>query len=327
MATIERMSDAPEPCRGRRRGSAWTKVSHGLYRPASQLAGRRGDLEAWALVLPPSGVFTHLTAAAVYGWWLPPLPADLPVFASMSADECRPRRAGLRVTRHPGPPERVVAHGLPLATPAETLLGCARDLGLLDLVVLLDGALHRRACTGDDVTGAAGRRRTGAPMLRAALRHADPRSESAWETVLRILHVVCEVPVEPQLEVFDEHGGFLARGDLWIKGTRTLHEYDGGEHLEQRRHRQDLVRERRLGRAQWTRRGYTSHEVLEQAVGILRDADLSLGRPHRPERVRAWHALLAGSLFTPSGTHRLRRRWGLPVGPDFPGTGAPGAGA
>jgi hypothetical protein len=59
------------------------------------------------------------------------------------------------------------------------------------------------------------------------------------------------------------------------------------------------------------RRGYTSHEVLWQAVGILRDIDASLGRPHRPERIRAWHAMLLDSLFTPSGTARLRARWGL----------------
>jgi hypothetical protein len=63
----------------------------------------------------------------------------------------------------------------------------------------------------------------------------------------------------------------------------------------------------------WTRRGYTDVEVLHQAVSILRDADRSLGRPHRPERVRAWHALLTDSLFSPSGMALARRRWGLPT--------------
>jgi hypothetical protein len=52
--------------------------------------------------------------------------------------------------------------------------------------------------------------------------------------------------------------------------------------------------------------------VLHQAVGILRDADRSLGRPHDPRRIRTWHRLLAESLFTPAGTELLRRRWGLP---------------
>lgn len=52
-------------------------------------------------------------------------------------------------------------------------------------------------------------------------------------------------------------------------------------------------------------------EVLNQANLILRDADLSLGREHEPARVRVWYDLLADSLFTPRGTARVRRRWGL----------------
>lgn len=304
-----------EPCIGRRRGGRWAKVSHGLYRPSSDLVGQRQDLAAWQLVLPPSGAFTHLTAAREYGWWLPPLPDDLPVFVSMSREEARPKREGLRVSRHPEAPPRHIKGGLPVAVPEETLLACARDLGLLDMVVLVDGALHLDSCTIEDLAKVARQRRKGAPALRRALRYAEGRSESAWETMLRMLHVVCDVPVEPQFEVFDDNGVFLARGDLLVKGTRTLHEYDGDAHLQRRRHRKDLGRDRRLGHGEWIRRGYTSREVLKQAVGVLRDADAALGRPHRPERIRAWHALLADSLFTPSGTERLRRRWGVANGP------------
>jgi hypothetical protein len=127
-----------------------------------------------------------------------------------------------------------------------------------------------------------------------------------------VLHDVCGVPVEPQFILEDEHGSFVARADLRIVGTATIHEYDGGEHRKKARHRKDLARERRIGNVVWTRRGYTDAEVLHQAVAILRDADRSLGRPHRPERIRAWHALLARSLFSPGGTELLRRRWGLP---------------
>lgn len=311
--------DSPVACRGRRRGPRWTKVDHGLYRPAQHLGGPHDDLLAWRLVLPPSGVFTHLTAAREYGWWLPPLPDDLPVFVSMSQDESRPQRAALRVSRHPVPPRAVHVDGVPLAEPAEVLLACARELRLLDLTVLVDAALQLGWCTQDDVLAAANLRRRGAPMLRKALRVADGRSESPWETLLRMLHRACDVPVEPQHEIFDDAGGFVARGDLWIKGTRTLHEYDGGVHLTRPRQREDLRRLRGIGHIDWTRRGYTSHEVLHRAVTILRDADKSLGRAHRPERIRAWHALLAESLFTASGTERLRSRLRLPPSDIGPG--------
>ena len=65
-------------------------------------------------------------------------------------------------------------------------------------------------------------------MLRRALALSDGRSESPWESLRRVLHVVCGVPVEPQFVLLDDHGVFVARGDLRISGTTTLHEYDGG---------------------------------------------------------------------------------------------------
>jgi hypothetical protein len=304
---------ADGPARGHLRRRAWTPVSHGLYKPTRELDGLVQDLLAWVLVLPGSAAFTGLTAAAIYGWWLPPLPDDLPVFAVIDVRDNRPRRDGLRVTRLVDPPRARLVEGVPLAPPAEVLLACARELGLLDLVVLIDAALRLGMVTLAELHEVMARRRYGVPRLRRAVALVDGRSESAWETLLRVLHVVCGVPVEPQFVLRDDEGGFVARGDLRIVGTTTLHEYDGGEHRTRHRHRSDLTRERRIGHAGWTRRGYTSVEVLHQAVAILRDADRSLGRRHRPERVRAWHALLADSLFTSRGTELVRRRWGLPV--------------
>lgn len=299
------------PVRGHLRTSRWTKVSHGLYKPATDVDGLREDLTAWALVLPPSGCFTHLTAARLLGWWLPPLPADLPVFAAMSKAENRPRRAGLRVSRHPTPPVRRDVGDLPVAAPAEVLLSCARDLALLDVVLLAEAAVHEGHCTADELAAASRSRRYGSKRLARAVPLVDGRAESPWELLLRILHVVCDVPVEPQHVVLDEWGEFVARGDLWIRGSTTLHEYDGAVHRERRQHRADLARERRLAAASWTRRGYTDVDLRYDAAGILRDADRTLGRPHDPLRVRAWYALLAESMFTGTGMARVRRRWGL----------------
>lgn len=287
-------------------------MSHGLFRPTREVGGLAQDLAAWLLVLPESAVFTGLTAALIHGWWVPPLPVDLPVFVSIDVADNRPRRDGLRVSRLVDVPRAQLVDGIALAPPAEVLLACARELMLLDLVVLVDAALHLGTVTLEDLHEVMSRRRYGVPLLRRAVELADGRSESAWETLLRLLHVICDVPVEPQYVLLDEDGGFVARGDLRIVGTRTLHEYDGGEHRKKRRQRHDLARERRIGHVVWTRRGYTDVEVLHQAAMILRDADHSLGRPHRPERVRAWYALLAESLFSPSGMTEARHRWGLP---------------
>lgn len=272
----------------------------------------REQLLAWQPVLPTAAAVTHLSAAAARGWWLPPLPADLPVFVHLPASAPRPRRAGLVVTRHRTAPVSEPVHGLRCATAAETLLACARDLSLVDLVVLVDSALQRGDVSLVGLVEAADQRRRGAPGLRKALRFADGRSESPWETLLRLLHVMCGIAVEPQHEVFDEHGTFVARGDLWLVGSTDLHEYDGRDHLPKHQQRKDLKRARRLGHTAWVRRGYTSEDVLHQAVGVLRDADAAIGRAHDPRRIRVWHRHLRDSLFTPAGTARLRVRLGLP---------------
>src|SRR3954465_14432398 len=85
------VSEPAGPVVGRRRGIAWTRVSHGLHRPADS----EDDLPAWSLVLPPSGRFTHLSSAGAYGLWLPPLPPGMPTFAAMLKEESRPQREGL----------------------------------------------------------------------------------------------------------------------------------------------------------------------------------------------------------------------------------------
>ena len=278
-------------------------MGHGLYRTSEAT-----DLHAWQLALPPSGRFTHLSAAAARGWALPPIPDGTPAFALVNRSESRPQRLGLTITRAEAPPDPVVVAGLRLDPSADILVACARDLGTLDLVVLADSAIRLGHTSHEELTTASSVRRRGAPALRRALPLVDPRAESPYETLLRVLHRVCDVEVVPQFELLDTDGHFVARADLWLQGTAALHEYDGGDHLEVRQQRKDLARARRIGNRDWTRRGYTAADVLHQGVGILRDADLSLGRPHEPSRIRAWHRLLAESLFTPGGRERFRRR-------------------
>lgn len=291
---------------GRVRSSGWTRVSYGLHRHRHE-----DQLRAWQLVLPPSGAFTGLTAAGRFGWWLPPLDVDAPVFACQSAAEPRPRRNGLVVTRHPGTVPTVELDGLRFTSPAHTLLRCAAGIGLLDLTVLLDSAL-RCGVSREDLHRVSGQRRRGAPLLRRALQLTDARSESPWESLLRLLHVCAGVEVRPQKVILDRHGDFVARADLHVVGTTVIHEYDGGVHLTREAQRHDLERGRRLVAAGWTRRGYTSVDLLHRAAGVLRDLESSLGRPVTPGAALRWHAALADSLHTPSGRERFRRKVVLP---------------
>ncbi len=196
-----------------------------------------------------------------------------------------------------------------MASAAEILLAAARDLGLLDLVILGDSALHLRDCTIEELWAAAAQRRRGAPRLRAAIPLLDGRSESPWESVLRMLHVAAEVEVEPQRKIYDEWGCFVARADLWVVGTRRIHEYDGEVHRNRKVHRTDLARERRLVEIDWQRVGFTSPQLLDEGGSIIAGMDRLLGRTWNPHRLARWAALLDDSLLRPSGRARAMRQW------------------
>jgi hypothetical protein len=266
------------------------------------------DLAAWRLVLPPDAVFTHVTAAWLFDWWLPQLPEFVPTFAS-TAMPTRPRRAGLVCSRLDAVDDRVERYGLPVDHPAEVLLRAARDLALLDLVILVDAALARGDVHVDDLRRLAFSGRPGSRRLRAALGLSHARSESAWETVLRVFHEVAEIRVEPQADVFDSEGSFVARADLLVVVTGDLHEYDGHVHDDLRQRAVDLRRLRRLQEAGRVRRGFTAADLVVRSNITMHELDRALGRPHDPGRTQRWLTLLSESCMTAAGRSRLQNRW------------------
>lgn len=285
------------------------RVTHGIHRPSQESpVGDDGhppcwdetDLAGWQLLLPNHGCFTAFTALEVWGLDLPPIPEGCPVFVAMTKPDPRPLRRGVHTSRHVRPVPFEVVRGLRVATVAEALLACARSAGLVDLVALLDQALHRELVVLDELDALARSRRPGARRLREAMAWADGRAESVPETLLRLLHVVCGVDVEPQRAVWLD-GVEVARVDLWLVGARAAHEFDGDEHEKAPRRVKDLRRARRLERADVVRRGYTLGDVLRRPVTVLADADRALGRQHDPSRVRGWTRMLRESLFTDAG--------------------------
>lgn len=294
--------------RGHRRLTGWQRLSYGLYVRNQEPGGLAEELRAWSLVLPARAAFTHLTAAQLRGWWLPQ-PVPHPVFVALRQGDPCPHRAGLLVSRHPSRTPSELVSDIRLTTPAESMLAAARDLGVLDLVLMGDSALRLGHCTIDELVEAAAQRRRGAPMLRRIIGLLDKRSESPWESVMRVLHLAADIPIEPQHEVFDHWGRFVARGDLWIVGTNRLHEFDGGGHRKPDIQRSDLTRDRRLIEASWQRFGFTKAQLVNEGASIIASTDRLLGRSWDPERLRRWNALIANSMFGRPGRARALRHW------------------
>jgi hypothetical protein len=302
-----------EPFRGEVRLAGHRRVSHGLgvriregLTPEEEF---RRDLRAYLLVLPRSAAFTHLTGARLLGWQLPTLPEQVPIFVAVNQQDARPRRHGLIVSRLVGDRRATVRHGLPIEAPEEILLRAARDLGLVDLVVLIDSARHLGDVDPRRMEELLGSRRPGVRMLREAWRRSTGLAESAGETVLQQFHVAMQIPFTPQFEIRDDAGRLLARVDILVDGTMQIHEYDGAYHRGRRQHRSDLRRERNLTGTPYRRRGFVLDDLVNHPSIVMHEIDRGLGRPHDLRRLWSWQRLIDNSMFSETGRERMMNRW------------------
>ena len=290
----------------------WAVYGPTWSHPVAGVAVRRehaGDLaetcRAVQLVLPEDAVFTHLTAALLRGWPTPALTAP-PLIACTDGDAPHLDRRGVYVRRCEIPPaHRLTLRGIAIASPAWTIVELAEHLSLIDLVVVIDHALHQRQTTLDAIRATMVKGRRGVRVLRRAMTLADARSESPWESILRLVHVLSGIAVIPQHRVLNAAGMVVARGDLGIAGTNRLAEYDGADHRDREQHRRDLRREKILARLSFERYGYTAVEILEHPADVIADACDALGVAFDERRIRPWLEEVAKCSLSASGRRAL----------------------
>lgn len=167
--------------------------------------------------------------------------------------------------------------GLVLTTPERTFVDLAAEIAVPDLVAvgdhLLRNGLASRASLHEVVERLRGAR--GIRKARAAVDLLDARAESPQESRLRVLLLRGGLP-RPQvnLEIFDDCGVFLARGDLVFETQRVVVEYDGEYHLTREQQRKDAERRLRLNLGGWLIVTLTAADLRhpEQAVAKVRAA-------------------------------------------------------
>lgn len=288
------------------RGATWERLSHGVHAKVSPGRTLLDRAAAMSAVLPPKSGYGHLTGAALREWWLPNRLGSHVMFAT-TAGSLHVQRRGLYVRRSTFASAGLV-DGVPVMEPPVLLIELARDLSLVDLVPFVDQALAGGA-TEAEILAAAHPRVPGARRLRRALALADRKSESWWESVLRLMHVLAGLgPVESQIDLASDDGRFVARADLHLVGTRRYPECDGGEHRTRARHRTDLRRDRSMSAGGLERYGYTTEEIAGQAQVIIRDAEEARGLSPDLARVRAWRRHAVSSTLTAHGRARLAAR-------------------
>lgn len=222
---------------------------------------------------------SHESAAEWQGLWVPQRSDDL---LHLTVDGGRDRRERDVRIHASALPERMVTtvRGLRVTTPARTAVDVARGRPLPDALVALDSACRRvrgaeptawylRTPEGREAARAtslpglvdaldAQRRWPGSAVVRTALDHVDPASESAFESWSRGWMVLDDLP-RPQLglRVVGESGQVRWSDFAWEE-ARVLGEADGFGKFgtDESSVREALVRERHRQRdledAGWT---------------------------------------------------------------------------
>ncbi|MEP6648709.1 MAG: type IV toxin-antitoxin system AbiEi family antitoxin domain-containing protein [Lapillicoccus sp.] len=202
-----------------RTGEDWSRET---YVPNSAAALRQRG---------PGHVLSHLSAAAL--WDLPlPLGRVDTVHLTMTIGAPRTRKASRLVVHHADSSDTEVAEvdGIPVTAAARTVADCLRGFGPRISVPIADAALHRRLADIDDIVVQLAMQChwQGRPRAEMALWLVDGRRESWLESYafVRFTEWGVDLP-EPQVEVFDEAGHFVARTDAGWLADGTVLELDG----------------------------------------------------------------------------------------------------
>lgn len=223
-------------------------VDADTWKVAEHLA--RARISAVAHRLTNSAVFSHESAAAIHGLWLLRTPEQAHV-----TQRRKPRQQTSWLRRHTGslPTEQVVeVNGLRVTSIERTIVDCAKAMHPRDALVVADSGMRlilqprrdqRQSVTERTATLRAlllevvetGARR-GRRQARAVIAHADPCSESPYETVVRWIAVSRGLPPPVLQARFEVRGNTYYADMCWyfeltVDGTPfrlwLIGEYDG----------------------------------------------------------------------------------------------------
>jgi predicted transcriptional regulator of viral defense system len=226
---IRRMVSRGELARLRRGAYVTDQLLTAAIDPYDLRTPHRRLIEATADQLHPRAAISHGSAAAVLG-----LPLFTPMVEHVHVTRDR-RGGGVRrpvVWVHGSPlreEDRMVVDGLVVTSLARTAVDVARTVSYNRAVAVADQAMAAGADPGElaEALGQA-RRWHGCGQARRVVAFADGRSESVGESFSRVTMAELGLPVPVlQLEVFDDNGYLLGRGDFGWPERRTLGEFDG----------------------------------------------------------------------------------------------------
>lgn len=215
------------------------RIRHGVYAPASELPTGPGADEALleirsraaAPTLTQGTVLSHASALVMHG-----LPAHAMGIDQVVTTRHRPgsgSKRGERMVCHNADLRGAVVEvdGVPVTSPARTIVDVARSEGFAGAVCAADEALNRKLCTerqlAAELDAAAGRK--GIARARAVVAFADKRAQSVLESLSRVSISRAGLPM-PELQVpFVLPDGREAVVDMFWEEWQLVGECDGSE--------------------------------------------------------------------------------------------------
>jgi len=200
------------------------------------------------MILPDRCAFSHLTAVQLLDLPTPfGFNGDSKVHVSIPVSANRVRRREIVAHRSGVPDGEIIEiDGLPATRPERAFVDLAAHFDATYLVPLGDAMLRRRLVTvaslGEAIETAAGRR--GVAAARCALPRLDGRSKSPSESLLRVRIEDAGMPkLEPNVDVFDALGCWIATPDLLAAAAKVAIEHEGDHHREKRQFAGDIARD------------------------------------------------------------------------------------
>jgi len=249
--------------------SAYTSILPGIFRTSTTSPTLHLLIAAAQLVLPADAAVSHLTCLRLLGYDLGPL---WPLHFSTN-DLNHLQRKGLVIHRRQGELNCTNFDGLRAVGAMRTFVDLATLLPDQTLVrvgdwLLAQGLMDHRTLldyVADSHLDGVQRARKMAPHLRGG-------SASPQESGLRWNLVRAGLP-EPELnvDIHDDEGTWLARGDLVYRRWKVLVEYDGRHHQRSPSQWQwDLRRREQLEAAGWRVIIVTSADTRNPALIVIR---------------------------------------------------------
>jgi very-short-patch-repair endonuclease len=238
----------PEAIKRRVRAGRLHPIHRGVYAVGHRVLTREGRWMAAVLACGPGAALSHATAAAA--WDL--RRNDGLIHVTVRGSRKAPK--GVRLHRSPAltPRDVTTLRGVPVTTPARTIVDLARTLTADDLEPIVDAADQRGLVDFQDLEHA------NPVSLKAVLRRYDP-APTRSELERRFLRLCKKHRIaRPETNVLI--GGYLV--DFVWRDRRLIVEVDGyGYHRAPNRFERDRERDVALGIKGWRTLRFTWRQV------------------------------------------------------------------